>query len=62
MLVLNPASSGGASIETRQLVAADPALPEAVASVTPGRKGFLFPEPPTRDQISVLTEAMVLTS
>jgi hypothetical protein len=55
-----PSSSTAGSLESRQLVAADPALPEAVASVASDRKGFVFPHPPTRDQIAVLTEAMVL--
>jgi hypothetical protein len=51
----------GFPMQLRQLVEADPGLPRAVASIMPGRREeFAFPPPPTRDQIALLTEAMVL--
>lgn len=54
-------SSQDLPAEIRELVKADPGLPHAVASVGPGRREELgFPPPPTRDQISILTQAMVL--
>ena len=48
--------------ELSLLIDADPALPEALASIVPGHREveLAFPPPPTRSQIAVLTEALVL--
>jgi KAP family P-loop domain len=48
------------SPDIKLLVEADTRLLDAIASVSQARRGFAFPPPPTLDQISVLTEAMVL--
>lgn len=44
----------------RQMADSDPSLLDAVASISVKRAGFAFPPPPSKDQILVLTEAMVL--
>jgi predicted KAP-like P-loop ATPase len=46
--------------DLKRLVESDTTLLDAIASVSPTRYGFDFPPLPTPDQISVLTEAMVL--
>jgi hypothetical protein len=46
--------------EIKLLVEADPGLPKVIRLISPDREGFGFPPLPTRDQIAVLTEAMVL--
>ncbi|MGD0701456.1 MAG: P-loop NTPase fold protein [Trebonia sp.] len=42
------------------LVKSDRGILNAIASVSPTRKGFNFPPPPTEAQLTIFTEAMVL--
>jgi hypothetical protein len=43
-----------------RLIESDVGLLDAIASVSPARKGFEFPPPPTEGQLATFTEAMVL--